>query len=470
MNVHLGASGGAAEESRVAARAVRALTCPSCGAAIALRGMDWTQTVACASCAAVLDARDPALRVLRAAAGHRGPQPLIPLGTRGEWRGGPYDVIGFQERAITAEGARYAWREYVLFNPYRGFRYLTEYDGHWNDVVPVPALPTEATAAASGRTRPAVQYGGTTFRHFQTARAETTWVLGEFPWEARAGDAVTAKDYVAPPRVLSAEQDHDETTWSLGEYVAGRDVWQAFGLPGRPPAARGVYANQPSPSAWGGSLWPVAALLLVVLVTATLARYAAARDAVAFTQRYAYAPGSTPVDNASAAAFVTPSFDLAPGRVGGAANVVVETEAALDNNWLFVDYALVDEATGRAYDVARDLAYYTGTDRDDGSRWTEGSRRDRARLGPVPAGRYFLRVEPSGGDSTPDPRPVVWTLTVRRDVPSPVLPLLAAVALLVPPVAGLARSAAFEARRWAESDYAPDAPDASTGASDDDTE
>ncbi len=31
------------------------------------------------------------------------------------------------------EGVAYSWHEYVLFNPYKGFRYLTEYDGHWND-------------------------------------------------------------------------------------------------------------------------------------------------------------------------------------------------------------------------------------------------------------------------------------------------------------------------------------------------
>jgi hypothetical protein len=431
---------------------VRALACPSCGAAVALRGLDWTQTVACASCAAVLDARDPNLRVLRAAQSRRGPAPLIPLGARGEWRGAPYEAIGFQERAIRAEGVRYAWREYVLFNPYRGFRYLTEYDGHWNDVVPLPALP----AAAEAGGRPAVRHAGRLYRHFQTARAETTWVLGEFPWEARAGDAVTARDYVAPPFVLSAEEDRDETTWSLGEYVDGRDVWRAFALAGSPPARRGVYANQPSPhAAAAGALWPLAALLAALLVAATAARYATARDAVAFAGDYRYVPGAVPTDAGAAAAFVTPSFDLAPGRLGGGANVVIETEAALDNNWLFVDYALVDEATGRAYEAARDVGYFAGTDPEDGSRWTEGSRRDRARLGPVPPGRYFLRVEPSGGDAAPGGPPVAWSVTVRRDVPSAGLALAALAALLLPPVAAAARAGAFEARRWAESDYAP---------------
>ena len=26
----------------------------------------------------------------------------------------------------------YDWYEYLLYNPYNGFRYLTEYQGHWS--------------------------------------------------------------------------------------------------------------------------------------------------------------------------------------------------------------------------------------------------------------------------------------------------------------------------------------------------
>jgi hypothetical protein len=459
----LGASGGAAEEARVAAGAVRALGCPSCGAAVALRAMDWTQTVACASCAAVLDARDPNLRVLREAARRRGPAPLIPLGTRGEWRGAAYDVIGFQERAIGAGGVSYAWREYLLFNPYRGFRYLTSTTATGTTSSPCPRCRSPRRACA---------------RRYATAapRSATSRPRAPRPPGCSASSRgrrapatpVTAKDYVAPPYVMSAEEDRDETTWSLGEYVDGAAVWEAFGLPGRPPAPRGVYANQPSPHGRSGSLWPLAALLLSLLFAATVARYSTARDAVVFEQGYAYTPGSAAVDDAGGpTAFVTPSFDLPPGRFGGAANVEVDTEASLDDNWMAVDYALVDEETGRSYDLARDVSYYSGRDPEDGSRWTEGGRRDRARIGPVPAGRYFLRAEPSGGEARPGAGPVRWTVTVRRDVPSPALPLLAALALLVPPVVGLARSAAFEVRRWAESDYGAAAGEAAAALSDD---
>ncbi|MEJ7605177.1 MAG: hypothetical protein WKF37_02675, partial [Bryobacteraceae bacterium] len=59
--------------------------------------------------------------------------PVIPLGTRGNLQGTRYEAIGFQMRGIEVDGIQYLWSEYLLFNPYQGYRYLTEYQGHWND-------------------------------------------------------------------------------------------------------------------------------------------------------------------------------------------------------------------------------------------------------------------------------------------------------------------------------------------------
>lgn len=449
----LGAARGADAGAALAPGSVRTLACPSCGAPVVLRAMAWAQTVGCASCGAVLDAADPSLRVLQEAARRRGPDPLIPLGTRGHWRGAEVEVVGVREQEIAVDGVHYRWREYVLFNPYRGFRYLVEYDGHWTDVAVLRAVPA---FTSTGPGRPAVRHGGEVYRHFQTATARTVRVLGEFPWEARVGDAVRAKDYVAPPRVLSAEEDGGEVTWSAGEYVDGDAVWRAFALPGRAPAARGVYATQPNPHA--RAPWALFALFAALLLAALVARFATAADAPAFRGSYQFTPGLADSAAAAAQAFVTPAFALGRG-----ANVLIETQAAVDGQWMAVDYALVDEGTGAAYEAQRELGFYSGTDPDDGSRWTEGSRRDRVRLGPVPAGRYFLRVGPGGGDAGP---PVAWSVTVRRDAPSPLLFLLGLVVVAVPPAWMALRRALFEQRRWAESDYAPSGAD----ASDDDEE
>lgn len=416
---------------------VRTLACPSCGAAIVLRGLAWTQSVACASCGSVLDARDPNLAILHRFKKVLRIEPAIPLGTRGQWRGAPYEVIGFQVRRIVVDQLPYSWREYLLFNPYYGFRYLTEYDGHWNDVVPLSALPK----SAAHRGEEGLIVGNRRYRHFQTAKAKTTYVIGEFPWTIRAGDEVVARDYVDPPRLLSAEATRDEVTWSLGEYVDGAEIWRAFALPGMPPPVKGVFANQPSPWAGAASMWKPFSVLAAVLALLTLLRTATAGNREVHAANYILHRADT-----SATVFVTPSFDLGSGD----ANVVVDVDTDLQNSWVYLNYALVGESSGAVYDFGREVSYYAGYD-SDGS-WTEGSRHDAARIGGIPGGRYFLRVE---GDGPPDGPVVAGTLRVRRDVPSIVPFLLALVALAIPPGFMAFRAQAFEAKRWAESDHPP---------------
>ena len=423
---------------------VRTLACSNCGAGITLRALAWTQTVVCQSCASVLDARDPSLAILQHFNKALRVTPAIPLGTRGQWRGAPYEVIGFQVRKIIVDDLPYFWREYLLFNPYHGFRYLTEYDGHWNDVVPFPGAPV-ATATKQSRMMTA---DGRSYRHFQSAKATTTFVIGEFPWEVRASDVVEARDYVDPPFLLSAEATKDEVTWSRGEYVDGAEIWRAFDAPGDPPLRKGVFANQPSPFAKHSGIWKPFALLAAALVMMMLARLATADSREVHRAGYVLHRADT-----SGTVFVTPSFDLPGTR----ANVAVDVDTDIDNSWVYLDYALIEEATGAAYDFGREVSYYSGVDAD--GKWTEGSRRDKARVSGIPGGRYFLRVETSGQSFG---APVAGTLRVRRDVPSFLPFLLALVALVLPPAFLAIRAHAFEAQRWAESDYAP--------VSDDDSE
>ena len=178
-------------------------------------------------------------------------------------------------------------------------------------------------------------------------------------------------------------------------------------------------------------------------------RASTAENREAFRETYHYQPTAASTEGGASTAFVTAPFDL----TGGDANVVVETDTDLYNQWLFVEYSLIDERTGRAFDFGREVSYYAGRD-SDGS-WSEGDRVDRARLGPVPAGRYFLRIEPNGGQ--PDGSAVRYTVTVKRDVPSLAFYLIGMLALLVPPILTALRAASFETQRWAESDHAPTA-------------
>jgi hypothetical protein len=418
---------------------VKALNCPGCGAALTLRSFDNAVTIVCDSCHSILDAKDPNLQILQkfkvATGEHR---PLIPLGTRGKIRGTDYEVIGFERRTIHVDGIPYSWHEYVLFNPFKGFRYLTEYNGHWNDVSVLKALPEVYPYASP----PAVKYLGETYKHFQTANAGTAFVLGEFPWQVRMGESAEVTDYVSPPRVLSSEQTGQEITWSMGEYMSGKDVWKAFGLSGDPPEPVGVYENQPSPlSAATKSIWVAFAGFLLVLVVIMIAFDMAARNEEAFTGSYKYDSKQR-----GEASFVTDDFELK----GHTSNVEVVTSTDLNNRWIYLNYALINEATGQAFDFSREVSYYHGYD-SDGS-WTEGGQNDTVAVPSVPPGRYYLRVEPEGD---PGYGVTYYTVTVKRDVPQYSFYGLALGALLLPAVLLTWRSLSFEHMRWAESDHPP---------------
>lgn len=440
---------------------VRSVNCPNCGAATAVRTFGHAVNVVCQSCGSILDAKDPGVAILQQYREAVRYEPLIPLGTRGRilrvtsssgpQRDADHEVVGFQVRQILVDRVAYQWREYLLFNPYYGFHYLTEYDGHWNVVTTLRSLPEGGATPGAGRSR---SYHGQTYRHFQTANARTVFVLGEFPWQVRVGETVQVADYVAPPRMLSGEMAADkEATWSLGEYVDGAGIWSSLSLPGAPPARSGVYADQPSPfGASSGRMWRTAAVLVALATLLWVAHVMTAREKVEFTQVFTYDPRTT-----QDASFVTPLFEL-DGRPSA---VLVETAANLDNQWIGVGYALVNDDTGQTYEFAREVSYYHGV--DQGESWTEGSLTDRLTLSRIPSGQYFLRIEPEG-DRTG--KPVRYQVRIIRDPATSTWFFAALVLIAIPPLAWTWRSAAFERRRWAESDPRP--PGSTDDGEDDD--
>src|SRR5947209_6884642 len=81
----------------------KALSCPNCGGPVELRGFAHTLSVVCPQCLSVLDASTPELVILQTFQGKQRMQPSIPLGTRGAFGGTPFEVIGFQRRAVADE-------------------------------------------------------------------------------------------------------------------------------------------------------------------------------------------------------------------------------------------------------------------------------------------------------------------------------------------------------------------------------
>src|ERR1700733_15315377 len=155
----------------MAAVQAKSISCPNCGGAVELRGFAHTLSAVCPQCLSVLDASTPEVQILQKFQGKTQVKPTIPLGTRGHFQeksgDTQYDVIGFQVRQVDTGNDSYSWDEYLLFNPYKGFRYLTEYNGHWNFVHVETALPVKTQA----RGKPAMQYASKLYLAFDSMEA-----------------------------------------------------------------------------------------------------------------------------------------------------------------------------------------------------------------------------------------------------------------------------------------------------------
>lgn len=394
------------------------LNCPNCGASVQLRTFGQAITVICPNCQSVLDAQDPNVAILQKAQSAQKVEPLIPLGSRGTFEGVKFEAIGFQVRTENdpddvpdddpdddpdgdPDDGPVSWQEYLLYNPYRGYRYLSEYNGHWNYITVLHAIPETQSESR-------ISLKSVNFRLFTRNKAQTTYVIGEFPWTIRVGDRADTADYVAPPEMLSSETTPEETTWSQGHYTPGPEIWQAFGLPGTAPPSQGAYANQPSPYTGVTSFWGTALKMIVgAFLLAIFFQGAGSHDV--YHQDVTLASGAT----------VTPEFNVD----GHQSALQIETQNRGEQSF-YLHYSLVDQATGQARSFARSI----GID-------------DKAVVPSVKPGRYALRMEA-------EPPGAQFNLKVSRKAGSFSLFWFVAALLAIPPILHSLRRLNAERLRW----------------------
>jgi len=439
------------EPTATAGVRVRAFKCPSCGAPHELKAGALTQVLVCPYCDAAIDTTNPELAKLYQAEQAKAKVPaLIPLGTKGQLAGQTWECLGFMRRRVVVAGQAYKWSEYLLYERMHGYRWLTETDGHWVYLEPTRGVPHFQSNEPAAPAKAPVIYDGVTFKHFQRAQAEVIYVAGEFYWKVKVGDLAETDDYVAPPRMLSAESSDEGFVWSQGRYLEPDEVWKAFGLAGSAPQrSASVAPGQPNPHlAARSTMWKTYCVTVIL----------------GFVMMMIFAVGSQdPVKTFSFDYFkyeAERSHVTAPFKLSGrTSNVKLVLETDFVQRWAFFQLTLINEDTNVAYDTGQTVSYYTDS---DGS---YGSRKNSVLLPSVPSGTYILRVEPqtgtgdnpepNGDPSQADQRVFHYTIQVYRDVAEWGLywPLVAF--LLVPPLWVSWKASSFETRRWSESDYAP---------------
>ncbi|MDC3379169.1 DUF4178 domain-containing protein [Planctomycetota bacterium] len=415
------------------------LRCPNCGAPWTMRGFATTRTLACESCGSVIDTSGERWQVMQKVEGAYTTRPCYALGTRGKLFGTEWEIIGWAKRSVTSWGTRYSWEEHLLYNPYEGFRYLVYQDGHFVWIEPLDGVPNTGVNRAA--------YAEQSFKHFSTADATVDEVLGEFPWEQRRGDVVSATDYVDPPFILSSEQTGDEMNWSRGQYLERDEVVDAFGKSTRKlGSVRGIHPCQPNPDQ-KTLIWLLKAAVIAFLLWILLSGIYIARCE---NSQLALQSGETSVRTARLPAGEnSASFpvEITGGRYEG--TLEFEGNAPVNNSWVSLDLVLVDTVTETASYVPMEISYYHGT--SGGESWSEGSTSESTVIRGVKNGSYLLQVQRY-------PQSLHKGEVQIQLVRDPWLvryPCCAFFMILIVPLVVFIKSKSFETRRWAESDHAP---------------
>lgn len=357
-------------------------------------------------------------------------QPDIPLGAKGKLHGITWEVKGY---IVKFYSFSIQWKEYLLHNPTKGYRWLTEIDGHWNYVIVLHKAPKPIDSLN-------VQYLNQNYRLFHHSNSTVKYFAGEFDWPIQKDEKNYYQEYIYPPYILTlaTNANNENPIWSLGQYIDANIVANAFEChaPYFPPVI-GVAPNEPCLYKIKQSPVSIATAIFSVILVAFyigLSSFFPPKTVVTLQENLQ----TTEVE------IVSEPFQL-ENPIG---TVRISIHApTLSNQWIETDLALVNLKTGHAYALGTGLEYYEGYSGDE--YWSEGSHVKNLELSSIPIGDYQLVVNTNASAETP------VTIQVLDGIPT-YFDLLACLALfLVYPLWVLYRRWRFNKERWNESDYSP---------------
>ncbi len=415
--------------------------CTRCGASVEIKYPGMSLAVSCPNCHVVIDVTNENYRILSKYYDKtKDYAPLIPLGTRGKLFDKLWEVIGFLVRKDKLSG--YAWEEYLLFNPYYGYRFLTRNNGHWSFVSMLKDKPFSSKAALERVMVYTLNFKDDRYRIFYSGHAVVAYVIGEFYWKVKTESEVWMTDYISPPYMLSNEWDNKELIWSRSEYVDVKTVKEAFKIESMAMPI-GVAPNQPSPAI---KQWKIMSKLwlffTVMLFCMQFICASGAKDDLAFQQSYAFETNQKKNDT------TTNTFVLIKEN----SNVDIQFNADVDNSWFYISGELVNDETGDTFYFERTMEYYHGY--EDGESWSEGSHSQNILLCNVPGGKYYINFDTESGDFKMLGTKY-FSLIVKRDVPTYANFMWSLFLLSILPMMSWFNYRHVEVTRWSESDYSP---------------
>lgn len=428
------------ESAPVAAKDFR---CPNCGAPVTLELPGKSQAVRCQKCSSIL-APDHDVLKLREKYNEQFPHRLwIPLGREGRLNGIKFKCVGM---VVRADDDGNEWSEYLLFNPYHGYRYLVESAGHWTLVEQTPYLGYDRSGRPgwSGPTGK-ITLAGKKFRYYTHYTATVKNIIGEFPWQATIGETNEVTEYINPPYQASCEnvaqyfdaegrqvdlsaliaeerkkaattnadsdedEDYDdaidtdtiiekyslrrritESNWSIGEYKQPEEIKAAFQLE-EMPTKIGLGMCEPNPmrTRYLVSLAISALLALATCGTCTVAA-GQAEEKVVIDKTVTLNTADFELKNEAGTDYLEFSFEPGEIELTKETNVEFFLNSELNQEWISLNIFMINEQTGTGYIYDGELSYYYGGSGEDS--WSEGSKSTDFTTQKMLPGKYYLFV------------------------------------------------------------------------------
>lgn len=419
---------------------LRKVTCEGCGATVPLHGGNEARSVVCSFCDSQLDVSGTEPSVLGSLTDEK--RPLLPfeLGQEFNYGGETYRLVGH----LRYQEDWYIWDEFLLHSKEVGYRWLTREKGHYSFGAKINDSPT-GFSLQSWSFPDNFSFHGRNWRFFESGTANVTFVDGELPWVAKVGDEVNYADSIDPPHLLSAEWTEQEAEWFEMEYVDRAEVAEAFGIEeGDLHGKRGVAANQPYPAGpfRRQHLRVVLPFMLIFIVMWIWAYWFSGSKVAGFSispEEYG-TQGET--------AYVTEPFEITEsGTVCRA-----DFESQVDNSWVYLDVAVLNEQDEALLDFSTEISYYHGY--SGGESWSEGSRDDYVTFKLKEPGKYRFMVRGQAGGGRRgrgvDQYGKRVSVTVYQDVVLARYYMLGAIGCLIVAGIEIVRRLRFEAQRHGE--------------------
>jgi len=231
--------------------------------------------------------------------------------------------------------------------------------------------------------------GNLAFDYCLGYRCNITYAEGAFDWNILDDEELDTYEYTAPPQILVNEIRGDKSDWFRAQYVS------PLAMKGMMDVSFDTFPSRSWPAKFNPSkfypawkpLLRFTGVLLVLFVAINFFNSFFKPTKQVFSSMFNCEADTSSWGNCKA--IVTPSF-----RVEGPAPLQIKfISDVVDNSWMELPAALINDKDGKVYEVMKTIEYYHGT--DDGEAWTEGDREQTALISGVPSGSYHLNIFPT---------------------------------------------------------------------------